>query len=56
MSYTSIDVRARSTNIQSDNHAFDPYQNPIIHKRVNGEDIIPLTISKLWNDDYNLIE
>lgn len=63
MSYTKtirsvlgIDVRARCSNIQSDNHAFDPFQNPIIHKRVNGEDIIPLNVSKLWNDDYNLIE
>lgn len=63
MSYTKtirsvlgIDVRARSSNIQSENSAYDPFQSPIIHKRIDGKDIIPLNISKLWNDDHNLIE
>jgi hypothetical protein len=28
----------------------DPFINPLIHKQINGNDIVPLNITKLWGN------
>ncbi|WP_164745656.1 hypothetical protein [Neobacillus mesonae] len=42
-----IDIRARSSNkvIWGDH---DSFKNPIIHKKINGQVIVPLDITRLW--------
>lgn len=48
-SVLGVDVRARNSKYGSDNYAYNPFQNPIIHKQINGEEIVPINLSKLWN-------
>ncbi|MFK9093620.1 hypothetical protein [Bacillus salipaludis] len=41
-----VDVRARYSDKDSKN--YDPFENPLIHKRLNGSEIVPLNMSRLW--------
>jgi hypothetical protein len=41
-----VDVRARFSNI--DDRIYDPFKNPLIHKQVNGKDIVPFDRARLW--------
>ncbi|MEH7549836.1 hypothetical protein [Neobacillus vireti] len=41
-----IDVRARSS--KKDSLDYDSFSNPVIHKRINGQVIVPLDITRLW--------
>jgi len=42
-----IDVRARTRN-NDDKSLEDPFKNPIIQKQINGREIVPLDVSRLW--------
>ncbi|MGG3471240.1 hypothetical protein ABES02_27685 [Neobacillus pocheonensis] len=42
-----VDVRARFSTADSGNN-YDPFKNPIIHKQINGREIVPLNVKKLW--------
>ncbi|WP_223594626.1 hypothetical protein [Neobacillus bataviensis] len=42
-----VDVRARFSIAGSGNN-YDPFKNPIIHKQINGREIVPLNVKKLW--------
>lgn len=33
---------------EKDDPSYDPFKNPIIHKRINGDIIVPLNTNKLW--------
>ncbi len=46
-SILGVDVRARYYNDDIRND--DPFQNPIIHKQINGLDIVPLNPQRLWD-------
>ena len=41
-----VDVRARHSD--KDGEIYEPFQNPLIHKRINGSVIVPLNMTKLW--------
>jgi hypothetical protein len=45
-SILGINVRARSSN--NDSRDYDPFNNPIIHKQINGRVIVPIDITRLW--------
>ncbi|MEH7383740.1 hypothetical protein V7138_25015 [Bacillus sp. JJ1533] len=45
-SLLGIDVRPRSSNKHS--YDVDSFSNPIIHKKINGQVIVPLDIDRLW--------
>jgi hypothetical protein len=45
-SFLGVDVRASYCNKDDEN--YDPFKNPIIHKRINGLEIVPLNLTKLW--------
>jgi hypothetical protein len=45
-SILGIDVRARYSNV--DNRNYDPFKNPLIHKQINGREIVPLDRTSLW--------
>jgi hypothetical protein len=45
-SVLGVDVRAR--HIEKETAQLDPFINPLIHKQINGNDIVPLNITKLW--------
>lgn len=45
-SILGVDVRARHS--YKDGGIYDPFQNPLIHKRINGSVIVPLNMTKLW--------
>ncbi|MGG1678632.1 hypothetical protein ACIFOT_23290 [Neobacillus sp. NRS-1170] len=42
-----VDVRARFSTVDSGNY-YDPFKYPIIHKQINGREIVPLDVKKLW--------
>ncbi|MGG3471371.1 hypothetical protein ABES02_28355 [Neobacillus pocheonensis] len=42
-----VDVRARFSTADSKNN-YDPFKNPIIHKQINGREIVSLNVKKLW--------
>ncbi|MGN7429156.1 hypothetical protein [Cytobacillus praedii] len=44
-SILGVDVRARCSN---DKKLYEPFKNPIIHKRVDGIEIIPIDTTRLW--------
>jgi hypothetical protein len=46
-SILGVDVRARSSNKYSEEQ-YNPFNNPIIHKQINGREIVPLDITRLW--------
>jgi hypothetical protein len=41
-----VNIRARHSD--KNNPDLDPFQNPIIHKKMDGTEIVPLNITKLW--------
>jgi hypothetical protein len=41
-----VEVRARYSDI--DNGSYDPFKNPLIHKQINGREIVPLDRTRLW--------
>lgn len=45
-SILGVDVRARYGNEKSMD--YDSFKNPIIHKQINGKDIIPLDMTRIW--------
>jgi hypothetical protein len=45
-SILGVDVRARYLNEGIKNH--NPFENPIIHKQINGREIVPLDVVRLW--------
>lgn len=45
-SILGVDVRARYSS--EGNKIYDPFKNPIIHKRIDGLEIVPIDTSKLW--------
>lgn len=45
-SILGVDVRARYFDKDSGN--YDPFKNPLIHKQINGREIVPLEMTKLW--------
>lgn len=45
-SILGVDVRARSS--RKDSVDYEPFKNPIIHKQINGQVIVPLDITRLW--------
>lgn len=47
-SILGIDVRARK--FIDDNNNYDPFKNPIIHKQINGQEIVPLNLAILWGN------
>ena len=47
-SILGIDFRARHNYDEYSNNSIDPFINPIIHKKINGKEIIPLNMKKLW--------
>ncbi|MEH7336675.1 hypothetical protein V7161_29095 [Neobacillus drentensis] len=42
-----VDVRARFST-EDRGIIYDPFKNPIIHKQINGREIVPLDLTKLW--------
>lgn len=46
LSILGVNVRARNGEHECEN--YDPFKNPIIHKRINGQEIVPLDVAKLW--------
>ncbi|WP_177177303.1 hypothetical protein [Bacillus sp. MUM 116] len=42
-----VDVRAQHSEEDSEN-TYAPFENPIIHKQINGREIVPLDLAKLW--------
>jgi hypothetical protein len=46
-SILGVDVRARFINEDGGNY-YDPFKNPIIHKQINGREIVPLDQERLW--------
>ncbi|MBY0121600.1 hypothetical protein [Bacillus sp. S/N-304-OC-R1] len=40
-----LNIRARH-HIEKENH--DPFKNPIIHKRLDGLEIVPIDRTRLW--------
>lgn len=42
-----VDVLARFSTADSGNN-YNPFKNPIIHKQINGREIVPLNVKKLW--------
>ncbi len=47
-SVLGVDVRPRSSNELDNTFTHDPFANPIIHKQINGTEIVPINLSKLW--------
>ncbi|WP_187292136.1 hypothetical protein [Bacillus sp. 1NLA3E] len=47
-SILGVDVRARYSETDSGN--YEPFKNPLIHKQINGSEIVPLNITKLWRN------
>jgi hypothetical protein len=45
-SILGVDVRARYLN--EENQINDPFKYPIIHKQINGKEIVPLDLVRLW--------
>jgi hypothetical protein len=45
-SILGVDVRARYLN--DDDIIHDPFKYPIIHKQINGKEIVPLDLVRLW--------
>jgi hypothetical protein len=43
-----IDVRSRHKDQENGN--YDPFKNPLIHKRIDGNVIVPPNMSKLWGE------
>ncbi|WP_175384447.1 hypothetical protein [Bacillus sp. FJAT-27225] len=43
-----VDVRARARIVNEDNIISDPFKNPLIHKQINGREIVPLNVKRLW--------
>lgn len=41
-----FDVYAR--HIYKDGKDYEPFKNPLIHKRIDGFVIVPLNLEKLW--------
>lgn len=39
------DVRARNSTVRE---ISDPFKNPIIHKRIDGLEIVPIDTERLW--------
>lgn len=48
-SVLDLDVPARHSKKNNHYHAYNPFREPIIHRQINGEEIVPLNLSKLWN-------
>lgn len=46
-SILGVDVRARQNYKDVEN--YEPFKNPILRKRINGNVIVPLNTEKLWN-------
>lgn len=44
-SIIGANVRARKS---TDAKNFDPFKNPIIHKRIDGLEIVPIDTKRLW--------
>jgi len=47
-SILGVDVRARYLNLNEDDLIHDPFKYPIIHKQINGKEIVPLNLVRLW--------
>ncbi|MGV3265618.1 MULTISPECIES: hypothetical protein [Bacillaceae] len=47
-SVLGVDVRPRSSNELDNTFTHDPFANPIIHKQINGTEIVPINLRKLW--------
>jgi len=47
-SILGVDVRARHNDNKAIICPTDPFENPLIHKKINGNEIVPLDIHKLW--------
>jgi hypothetical protein len=47
-SILGVDVRARYFNEDSGN--YDPFKNLIIQKQINGREIVPLNLERLWGN------
>lgn len=45
-SILGVDIRARSSN--KDSEDYDPFKNPLIHKQINGREIVALDVTRLW--------
>ncbi|WP_181884354.1 hypothetical protein [Neobacillus piezotolerans] len=45
-----IDVRARARILYQENRISDPFKNPLIHKQINGREIVPLDVKRLWGN------
>ncbi|WP_316568900.1 hypothetical protein [Neobacillus sp. YIM B06451] len=45
-----IDVRARARILYQENRISDPFKNPLIHKQINGREIVPLDVERLWGN------
>jgi hypothetical protein len=45
-SILGVDVRTRCSGV--DNRNYDPFKNPLIHKQINGREIVPLDRTRLW--------
>lgn len=44
-----VDVRARFF-VEDSVNIYDPFKNHIIHKQINGREIVPLDLTKLWGN------
>jgi hypothetical protein len=44
--FLSVNLRARH-QMEKDDPNYDPFKDPIIHKRINGIEIVPLNTTKL---------
>lgn len=42
-----VNVRARCSDKDIENN-YEPFKNPLIHKQINGREIVPLNVKKLW--------
>jgi hypothetical protein len=47
-SILGVDVRARNLYLNEDVPIHDPFKYPIIHKQINGKEIVPLDLVRLW--------
>lgn len=44
-SILGVDIHAR---ISTEAKNYDPFKNPIIHKRIDGQEIVPIDTERLW--------
>ncbi|MEH7276360.1 hypothetical protein [Neobacillus vireti] len=47
-SILGVDVRARYLYHNEDDLIHDPFKYPIIHKQINGKEIVPLDLVRFW--------